>query len=125
MKATELRIGNILLIDGKEEPVWALHEDGVNGICTDSASGSYEFPKSVEPIPFSTDFLAKYPCKGHWNESSYEFQGFRLTYKQVDGWRISVITDNGFPHKICRLKYVHEFQNAYFMLMGEELFNQR
>jgi hypothetical protein len=123
MKASELRLGNIISFRG-------------NHICLDT---NYELFKSLvdisrrndkryKPIPLSEEWLLKFGFKqcgyemlswkhetllpsfdlgginwADFDEPDYQF----LTYKVGD--------------EILRIDYVHQLQNLYFALTGEEL----
>lgn len=115
MELNELRIGNYIAPLGKGITQ-------VEGMCTwDSLIQSSNFAQrgieDFEPIPLTEEWLVK----------------FGLEYKSPFGYRIkmgSYIKDdletNGYFFRwngktIKLMHYVHELQNIYFALTGEEL----
>jgi hypothetical protein len=108
MKASELRLGNLILFRD-------------NLICLDS---NYELFKSLvdisrndkryKPIPLSEEWLLKFGFET--NDVRYwQISSFRLHINRYGEWIFKVVT---FEQEI---KYVHSLQNLYFSLTGEEL----
>jgi hypothetical protein len=108
MTANELRIGNLVL-DGKNRivEVDSITELGIN-IEHDSLTlffepfnpfGDEDNNDVIKPIPLTEEWLLKF--------------GFECVYT----------LDRSFQHLDCEydLEYVHQLQNLYFALTGEEL----
>lgn len=111
MEAKELRIGNI--IKRKGIIVNADHQSFYDLI---------RYPDQYEPIPLTEDWLFRFGFDwdsdivneeiGHqW----YEFKSLKLDLVNNNfvyvGWQLPVL----------QIKYVHQLQNLYFALTGEEL----
>jgi len=98
MKAAELRIGNWVDIESIDVQVECLPID-------------YDY-SVLEPIPLTEEWLIKFGFDGQ----DYNLFTIELSRNQFmilkDEWLI-VISNN------C--KYVHQLQNLYFALTGEEL----
>lgn len=107
IKAEELRIGNWVLMYGKPHQFQ-----------------EYDFTWEEEafaPIPLTPEILEK---AGFENERSYFSnitRDFEICYYDGEAWlerekgdQYSIIS--GFP-----IKYIHQLQNLYFALTGEEL----
>lgn len=130
MKATELRIGNFVLLDN---PMHRPRESGeihkVVGISEKSAhimrindnlmEDYYgQFYKFIKPIPLTEEWLLNF---GFEKKSGSEFKNDRFIYrfKQRD------LIIEGFEYDyngiLCYPEYVHQLQNLYFALTGEEL----
>lgn len=131
----ELRVGNLVIIKGKITKVETIGEDGINPDhdwgregCTFRCSGYFYEDKflqnraMVEGIPITEEWLekfglinttdisiSKYPFGSYKNTSS--FGGIAINYEK-NGIQI-------MPKR--EIKYVHELQNLYHSLTGEEL----
>lgn len=123
IQALELRIGNWLLFDDGEHlsryvQVAAINVDGF------SAVGDHVYPTeedckyNIEPIPLTPELLQKAGFK--WVSSIYR-------WKHDCGYEI-IRHDFGFENGLGNgsfrqpsLKHLHQLQNLYFALTGEEL----
>lgn len=116
MKATELRIGNYVYYKCNIEKCFALRNSGVdfyrgktkNGITTQG----YIYD-AIQPIPLTEEILLK--C-------GYATCSFRDNHFVIKGhtiWKCNdlfICDKNGIV-----LKYLHQLQNLYHALTGEEL----
>ncbi len=99
MTVKELRIGNLILINGKQTEI-------IHLVCDDDYS-------HFEPIPLTEEWLVR---------AGFEFD-------KIDGyWYIDEYWRYFFEGDVCFLgnfshavDYVHQLQNLYFALTGEEL----
>lgn len=124
MNANELRIGNLVGIGEN-----ALHADGgknqiyeISELKTDVVQfkmfHSSEYYKDLAPIPLTEEILLKL---GFEKKSGSEFKNERFIYrfKQRD------LIIEGFEYDyngiLCYPEFVHQLQNIYFALTGEEL----
>lgn len=102
MEASELRIGNLIMKDGDEIIV--------------SHHTFYHleiYGEDYEPIPLTEEWLEKSGFK-----STVEWL---LKYKNNSTLLVSDVK-YGFQNiPIQKIKYVHQLQNLYFALTGEEL----
>jgi hypothetical protein len=125
LSASELRLGNwIKTPNGKPMCVKNILENSVNQkIDGDGVIGSYQLG-NFEPIPLSPDILEK--CG--WGKSDEHEMGMNTLTKKNDGlyfdyhfkrFRMDFGEDDRImmPH----IKYLHQLQNLYFALTGEEL----
>ncbi len=117
MDAKELRIGNLLSIDGMGVvKVGALNpEKGVTGVgantdeiakITNKKNGEWSFT----PIPLTEEWLVKFGFGVEVFVNGTEFS-------VVDG----IASLNYREMEVMKIKYVHQLQNLYFALSGEEL----
>lgn len=124
MEARKLRIGNYVYVDWvdssrKLEINYGVHY-GTETMVMDVTPTGYGIALSfVEPIPLTEDWLLKFGFKKskHW----YTFEDIaistdmtRLTQK-VNGMYVEFYNQFKCP------EYVHQLQNLYFALTGEEL----
>jgi len=107
MKAAELRIGNWINYLGSGE----VQIKDAKALFNSMEQFDYPYPK-VSPIPLTEEWLIKFGFDGQ----DYNLFTIELSRNQFmilkDEWLI-VISNN------C--KYVHQLQNIYFALTGEEL----
>ena len=115
IKPQELRIGNYVFdIDGDVLQIGQILDIGVKFKNT-SLSSRYE---KIQPIPLTEEILLKF---GFFKKlGNYELENFRFHISQpmnFDGFVFcegySVITD--------KIQFVHQLQNLFFALTGEEL----
>lgn len=126
IKTNELRKGNIINHFRNFILIESVFEDSVNVYAADMGGGAYidgiDF-KEIEPVPITVEWLERF---GFWKmdmpfsgESGYgmasagDFIGFVAT--DDNGWLIHN------PHFSTTYYYVHQLQNLYFALIGEEL----
>jgi len=108
MKATELRIGNYVVGDSGTPYRIELSDfaDWYND------HNSHEYGDHVKPIPLTEEWLTRF---GFVKEKGSYIMGVHQS-------RFSGLMKFKFdPLDITRVKYVHELQNLYFALTGEEL----
>lgn len=116
MKANELRIGNLLRPDKNHLAAYGNNPAFVTAIYDDKFIVCNHYPgKWFETIPLTEEWLLKF---------GFEYFG-RMT-----GWVIGNHSINEFGDffEFCinkeipvKLQYVHQLQNLYFALTGEEL----
>lgn len=108
IQANELRIGNwvyqnqrndFVRIDGGD--IWNIQSN----IITE---------KDIKPIPLTPEILEKAGFKESLISKDYIYKGFMMLHK-TEGYMCSPFD---FMKKVT---YVHELQNLYFALTGEEL----
>lgn len=109
MKAVELRIGNYVKTDN----------DLV--IKSYSPEGLYNILKNIDeykPIPLTEEWLLKFGFVSNPYEDRYELRREYHIYIEIDKTK-------GFTEIWCEkypiIKHVHQLQNLYFALTGEEL----
>jgi len=125
----ELRIGNWLKINGRTQQVVDCMCDSVNtkfhqGIPFDM----------IEPIPLTEDWLFKLGFEFDSKDSFTDIMYYEKKYDSklnkisgeitisVDSCGLVQLSDNNIKWvDICKIKYVHQLQNLYFALTGEEL----
>jgi len=107
MKANELRIGNYVVFNYQNEKP---KEVEVRYVAKDLAIGF------MEPIPLTEDWLLKF---GFEQDGELFHNQIALYKNGVGGFNYNV---NYFEHEnLEEIKHVHQLQNLYFALTGEEL----
>ena len=133
MKATELRIGNLIeyriqddLDDRKDW--WEVSKIDATDLCILESNIDYDF----RPIPLTEEWLLKFGFERHDNGSvsaqfSYGINPVTQDYIIFLIWIKDYENDyqlNGFPfyqNGYFEIKTVHQLQNLYFYLTGKEL----
>lgn len=117
MNATELRIGNIVFYNSENdnnEPV--RYYCTINGADLRIMQDDENYLKSHEPVPLTDELLEKCGFKifpwGYVIKSSNDF-GIRLNLKSF----VYEVSGNS----AVKIEYLHQLQNLYFALTGEEL----
>jgi hypothetical protein len=112
MKANELRIGNWIYSKTYSKEI---QMKSFFGLCNVEAS-----PDLFKPIPLTEEWLLKLGC----------IEVYENAFQDVDLTFIVEFKENKFiVYLICpmpwieleHIKYVHQLQNLYFALTGEEL----
>ena len=115
MKANELRIGNLLRekVTKTELKVIELTENNIVTYVIDRSLYPLYSGWKMEPIPLTEEWLFKF--RFVYNPHSSEFHGKNMIFHN---W----IKDRGYVSwGSTQIKYVHQLQNLYFALTGEEL----
>jgi hypothetical protein len=113
MKNTELRIGNYVEVYGKVETIVDVMCDCVNTLNIEGAHYGL-----VNPIPLTEEWLEKFG----FEERRYKKQGVLRSYiKKGNSMHMTNSGNIVYGFKSKMLFGVHELQNLYFALTGEEL----
>ena len=125
MEARELRIGNYVQRYGEIITV-----DGIDDIDVFNKNCG-EIPlHSVEPIQLTEDWMLKFGCQrveSGWLVKYCDFLFYDPLFKNGGGqYESRKIVKGGFMRKShfvsdLAIRYVHQLQNLYFALTGEEL----
>lgn len=135
VKATELRVGNLVTLSDKQrKELWdnqihaqnkffevkTIYSD--NDIALELDDEIVDINEvDVDTIPFTEEWLLKFGFK----DNEYSFDLKAKTKKITASWYSRVVSTgvrNGFYiKKYSHIKYVHQLQNLYFALTGEEL----
>lgn len=129
MKAEELRLGNIVNLGKPEEIIWKI----------DFKRGKGSLPNGYEvdlftPIPLTEEWLLKFGFEKETGKlkrfnramSSPPLDVVGDFYVRSDNALYFEVVNGEFEFRIwngtlCKIKYVHQLQNLYFALTGEEL----
>lgn len=129
MEAKDLRIKNFLFYNGEAKQVSSIHSDEtIRFKDGDSSIGCFNIKnKNIQPIPLNEELLLKLGftkystgswCKDLKNNDSY----IAIDVKYGNGTWLN-IDQEGQENtiKLSYVKNVHQLQNLYFALTGEEL----
>jgi hypothetical protein len=131
MKATELRIGN-LTQDSKGNllKVIGLTDDNISYYVVDRSKFPLEVGWQAKPIPLTEEWLVKFGFEYYKPLNHFRividdiWYSIQSNYKKLDGFwftyvNLNVCEVNHMPFK--EIKHIHQLQNLYFALTGEEL----
>ena len=116
MKTKELRLGNLVTTDymtGSAFEVTAIHTGRIYFQSIAENFQSDTIPIYIKPIPLTEEWLLKF---GFFKKARCYFLYKDLKITVCDG-KFYFFTF----HFNVELKYVHQLQNLYFALTGEEL----
>ena len=125
IKAKELRIGNLLTHDARTCRVTSLIENGESNYDIETRfvkGGEVRFNSIIyvglEPIPLTEEWLIKFGFEKEvdYGQEQYYVNGF-MVYGAVEDFVLSGYVKDGY----IKTKYVHQLQNLYHALTGEEL----
>ena len=129
MKATELRIGNLIeyriqddLDDRKDW--WEVSKIDATDLCILESNIDYDF----RPIPLTEEWLLKFGFnkeyqKGYIGIDVYNSDFVLTEPLKMGEWQTNYTFqfETGSVPKFKEIEYVHQLQNLYFALTGEEL----
>ena len=114
IKASDLRIGNLVISSSKIIAIESIDKYGVNVFyCRDYGEEYWCLHDNLTPIPLTEEWLLKF--------------GFE---KSIIGMRLNVflfsdgvmcIPDGQEARELPHIKYVHQLQNLFFALTDKEL----
>lgn len=120
MKVSELRVGNFIQVPfGNEEP-WVREVYSISGDFVVTENGRYCDDDEFDFVPLTKEWLLKFGFDGVDFEKtlinqikiSFEFRHDGLSYQL--GFRTDWLP-------CIEIKYIHQLQNLYFSLTGQEL----
>lgn len=120
MKANELKPGNLVKSGTGIYKVFAISIPQILAIQKhdepkDSQQNVYQSDNTIiEPIPLTDEWLEKFGFNKFPNQKKYDMDNF---------WACGLRNGNEwhFEDLECFVKYVHQLQNLFFALTGEEL----
>jgi hypothetical protein len=121
MKATELRIGNLVEYKNQYINVSGIGPFGIQSEGKEYLIIAKFSTPDIQPIPLTEKWLLKFGFEDDRDNLMILRKGvFEFYFDKVDKDGISLYEkwDGNF---LCNVEYVHEFQNLYFVLTGEEL----
>ena len=116
MKATELRIGNYL--NGKQGHVIITEIRTNNSVKILDNTSSFYVGTCLQPIPLTEEWLLKFGFK-QISERVY-IKNYHYGY-EFGITNIFIIKNDNYFMRYKHIQHVHELQNLYFALTGEEL----
>jgi hypothetical protein len=131
MKTNELRIGNYL--NGKQGPVMVTEIRTNNSVKIQDNTSSFYVGICLTPIKLNEEWLFNFGFKdiglnmsgSNWlvkEQKGIWRQAIRIAYNErSEEWSLTLECVSPPTLSIATLKYVHQLQNLYFALTGNEL----
>lgn len=125
METKELRIGNLLIIDDEITEAWSINDkpNGVNWSVDPNDGMDETYPKSVQPIPITEEWLSKFGFD-HYRKTVRGNGLYQMDFYNHKNFTL-IKNKRGIYHLVNvrhgKLEYVHQLQNLYFVITGEEL----
>lgn len=132
MDANELRIGNLLEVDGNFWKVSAIITNPFELYFEENEE--YDHAGNAKPIPLTEEWLFRMGFKKEVKEEDFYAQWYFLNEYSIYFEDSAIkkplvlfcidyrLDDNiTFKHRINHVKYVHQIQNLIFVLTAEEL----
>lgn len=119
LKANELRIGNyhyyhiVDEMDERKEFDEISQIDGQDIVYLENNPDDPDY----KPVPLTEEWLLRSGCEK--NDEGFICDRFVLTWNAV--YKFWYVRENQLGAYLTKLEYVHEWQNFYFVLQGEEL----
>lgn len=128
MKVNELRIGNLVYLNASPLKVEGLNPPNIYllGINGGTLRVSSVYNDKLQPIELTKEFFTK---NGFIEQVGSDEYGTYLrsvdlrteVFETSGGWSVHIDDDHFMSVFGKCIKYVHEFQNAYYVSTGEEL----
>jgi len=120
MKANELRIGNLVKLTDTYDEIEVFHLD----TDSDRSRINYMGSDNFEPLPLTEEWLIKFGFTQHHGNYYNTIMMFKSTKASRNEWLLKL-----YPKELGsasepiaqRFYFVHQLQNIYFALTGEEL----
>jgi hypothetical protein len=122
IQANELRIGNLVLFKGEVDVIIEIGQAG-NGFCENN--GYFNFDTgTIAPIPLTPEWLER--CGFEYKEPNYTKMPLSIGknfFRDGTGNYDGFVLRHKFEYciQVLVIKDLHQLQNLYFALTGEEL----
>lgn len=114
IKPNEVRRKNLVEYDGRVFEIDGIAEVFPTLNSIEFGIGVVDW-NNIRPIPLSEDMLLRFGFKKSYGEFTKEGFSFRICSNEV-------FTDEEYnATKLCKVDSVHQLQNLFFSLTGEEL----
>lgn len=126
MDVRELRIGNLVQTHRRElNEIIVINTIATKYNSNEVLLATNMFPllllNQCDPIPLTEEWLERFGAEEKWSEK-YELQGFSIILKEDNTWTFWIANSDDFGGSyFVNINYVHQLQNLYYALTGEEL----
>jgi hypothetical protein len=117
----ELRLNNLVLINGETRQIAGIIGELIYAHHTD-AHKVLNTPEAVFGIPITEEWLLNFGLsKAHGGFDRFTWHRSAIYFKE-GRWIYGILgDDNNSYYHVSELQYVHQLQNLYFSLTGQEL----
>ena len=121
MKAQELRVGNLVKLNDQAETITDIVSDhGKYFVDTDKHISIFLDNQSLKPIPLTEQWLIKLGFEKHFNGYFCKREYLLLKQHKLENKWFAWVNKVG-DIDCTRINSVHQLQNLYFALTGQEL----
>ena len=130
IQAKDLRIGNILLYNGKQVSVAGISSPQQIRLYDGIGMDEWVFIDQLSPVPLTDEMLIRFGLNVIHGTTSdkdavyVDFKDYRLYLPRMDGFvkaSLHYNADSIWYPCLRKLDYIHEYQNIIYSLTGEEL----
>lgn len=124
IKASELRIGNLLEFSNGIEPakIVMVGRRFFSSAAIEKEDGDFNVTPYYRGIPLTEEWLIRFGFKKKEEEYGMHYEHkFCWAYLFGDGFEIEMIVTGGRFNLFKTFQYVHQLQNVIFALTGKEL----
>lgn len=116
IKPNELRIGNFIL----DEDGDVMEVTQISNMTVQHPKGLYSIISTIKPIPLTEEWLLKFGFEIVVKNA--EKNNILLHYHRINKTYDFLLNEpHSNKYNTTKLEYVHQLQNLYFALTGEEL----
>ena len=119
MKSSDLRIGNLVDLGNRIAKVTEINHLACVVVDLEETQDTIEDYERVKGIILTEEWLLKFGFELDIEDDGYSKGKYKISVS--DEGCIFFIYDSYYPIEICEFKYIHQLQNLYFALTGEEL----
>jgi hypothetical protein len=116
MDAKELRIGNLIMWEGNHHKISSINSNGFVSITKKNLEPSRFLIQKTKPIKLTEEWLVKFGFEIDWI-ISHKDEYFNL-FQESENYYYSADMHH---YTSVKMMHVHQLQNLYFALTGEEL----
>jgi hypothetical protein len=132
LKPQDVRVGNWVQFDNEVIKVTDIFNGGIN-VCDDNyETYPIHYLQQLEPIPLTPEILEKAGFKKGYQKdwrrlnitpkgSNTKFCFVACIAEGIDNWVDYTVDDVFATRRRTNIKHLHQLQNLYFALTGEEL----
>jgi len=121
IKASELRIGNLVDLGNRIAKVTEINHLSCVVVDLEETQDTIEDYERVQGIILTEEWLLKFGFTLYNKENPIMFKGVVFIEQRQKTLIGTQFFTFGFEGNTIKLKYVHQLQNLYFALTGEEL----
>lgn len=123
MKANELRIGNYIEFNNSiDVKIIAINIEFISFWKDDNFNFIFNSKNQFNPIPLTEEWLLKFGFNNDIKINLYQFQDLSIVWPSenffLNTWKDELV------YGVEKIKYVHQLQNLYFALTGDELISE-
>jgi hypothetical protein len=120
MKASELRIGNLVDLGNRIAKISEIYHNACTVLDLEETQDTIEDYERTKPIPLTEEWLLKFGFEWSIQHQAHYLKGFDYVIDICKDY-CRVIKHRRTGEVLINIKHVHQLQNLYFALTGEEL----